>query len=371
MNWQTHAGRLADQAAGPRSRWYEAISKTPRHLLVPRWWEAGRLVIGDAEPGEWMRAAYSDRTLITRLGPLHADQAMPDSQPDGYPTSSSTAPSLVIDMYRHGRLFDGADILDIGTGSGYGCGLLAERFGDASVTSVDVDPYLTEVAAQRLADIGLRPRIVTTDATKLLPGTFDRIVSMVSVKPIPEAWMSALRPRGRMVTVLANTSLILTATKGADGWAEGRIEWDRATFMASRTGSDYPSDGDPWANIDGDGDVTKGRYPLVNVEDAWELSSMLEITAPGITNYYRENDDGTRTAGMTHPDGSWARVSAQGAELPEVHQGGPRRLWDILDELRSYWLQHGYFQLHGAEVSIPPEGEKIFLTRGDWEATIT
>lgn len=54
-----------------------------------------------------------------------------------------------------------------------------------------------------------------------------------------------------------------------------------------------------------------------------------------------------------------------------MHQGGPRRLWDILDELRDYWLSHGYFQLYGAQAFIPPEGGKIHLARGDWQATIT
>jgi protein-L-isoaspartate O-methyltransferase len=277
-------------------------------------------------------------------------------------------------MYQHARVFNGADILDVATGSGYGCALLANRFGDDRVTSIDVDPYLAKAAAERLDAIALHPRVETVDATGPLPGTFDRIVSMVSMKPIPGSWLTALRPGGRLVTVIAGTTAILTATKQDDGWAEGRIEWDRAGFMATRTGPDYPAGTDElFAAIEhADGDeVTTGRYPVIAVNEAWELSSMLEVTAPGVVHYYDEGDDGTRTAWMVHPDGSWARATAHGTEAPTVHQGGPRRLWDILDELRDYWLAYGYFQLYGAEVFIPPEGGKIHLARGSWEATIT
>lgn len=374
MDWRSHARRLADQVTDPVSRWYEPIASTPRHVFVPRWWHEHTLRDGPADEQEWMRAAYSDQTLITRLGPLHADHADPDDHPPGMPTSSSTLPSLVVRMYRHARLFPGADILDVGTGSGYGCALLARRFGEDTVTSIDVDPYLTKAAAGRLEAIGLQPRVETVDATGPLPGTYDRIVSMVSVRPIPAGWLAALRPGGRLVTVLAGTTLILTATRDEDGWASGRIEWDRAGFMATRSGPDYPPEADEvfTAVEHKEGDhVARGRYPVVEVNEAWELQSMLEVTAPGITHSYQEDQDGTRTAWMAHPDGSWARASAHGTGTPVVHQGGPRRLWDILDELRDYWLGHGYFQLYGAQVFIPPEGDKIHLVRGNWEATIS
>ncbi len=127
-------------------------------------------------------------------------------------------------MLRQAHLDDGADVLDIGTGSGYGCAVLAQRLGDRHVTSVDVDGYLTEVAAERLAGIGLRPQVMTCDATGPLRGTYDRIVSTVAVRPIPASWLGALRPGGRLVTTITGTALIITADKTDDGGAIGRIE---------------------------------------------------------------------------------------------------------------------------------------------------
>jgi len=379
VDWEPEAARLAAEVTAPVSRWRGPVSATPRHLFVPRWWrhldpEGWTLRDGPADERRWMKAAYSDRSLVTRVGAVHADHAVPGDHPTGRPTSSSTMPGLVVRMYQHAQFGDGADVLDVGTGSGYSCALLAHRLGEQHVTSIDVDPYLTETAVKRLDQAGLHPSVVTGDATGAMPGSYDRIVSMVSVKPVPASWLAALRPGGRLVTVLAGTTLLITADRTADGGAQGRVEWDRAGFMATRTGPDYPPGLDDFLTAieraEGD-QIRNGRHPVLHLEERWELRSMLEITAPGIAHRYREDGDGTRTAWMAHADGSWARATAHGAESPLVHQAGPRRLWDILDEVRDYWLSHGEFPLYGARVTIPPEGDTIHLQRGRWQATIT
>jgi hypothetical protein len=72
---------------------------------------------------------------------------------------------------------------------------------------------------------------------------------------------------------------------------------------------------------------------------------------------------------MAHADGSWARATATGSERPTVHQGGPRRLWDVLDEIRACWLQHGELPVRGARVRIMPDG-CTRLARGTWHTTL-
>ena len=68
------------------------IAAIPRHLFVPRWWcwsDAGsrfnsdtwKLCDGPAEEDNWARAAYSDRSLVTRVGGRHADHAGPHDRP--------------------------------------------------------------------------------------------------------------------------------------------------------------------------------------------------------------------------------------------------------------------------------------------------
>ncbi|APY87769.1 methyltransferase domain-containing protein [Streptomyces alfalfae] len=376
MTWETAAADLATRVTHRSSPWREAVARIPRHVFVPTWWvaDSGRWSLYEpVSEARWYPAAYADRSLVTRVGDLHADQAGPDDHPSGKPTSSATLPSLVVSMFEHARIDDGDTLLDVGTGSGYGTALAAYRLGDAAVTSVDVDPYLVEAARDRLAMAGLRPRVETADATApwRAEGRFDRIVATVSVRTVPAGWLSALRTGGRLVTTIAGTSLILTAEKRADGAAVGRVEWDRAGFMPARHGANYPADASRLLvtaqEIDGE-DVTTSPYPAVDVANAWDLDSMLGLTAPGIEHAYRDEGD-RRTAIMAHPDGSWARAVSTGEEATVVHQGGPRRLWDILDELRSYWLRHGELPARGARVLITPEGETR-LARGKWRAVL-
>ncbi|WSY43494.1 protein-L-isoaspartate(D-aspartate) O-methyltransferase [Embleya sp. NBC_00888] len=374
MDWKPYAERLAVEVTPPTSRWRPALAATPRHLFVPKWWErAGdgtwRLRDGRADEGAWLRAAYSDTSLVTRVGPRHADDTGPEDRPTGVPTSSSTMPGLVVRMLRHGLLYDGTDLALIGTGTGAGTAVAAHRLGDKYVTAFDVDPYLTEVATARLAGIGLAPHIGTCDATGPLPGDFDRIVSMVALGNLAGV-LAALRPGGRLVTTLARMQVIVTADKGADGTARGVVEWDRAGFMSTRTGTDYePGAGAVLAAVrDREGEqVTQGRYPVLNVAEAWELRSMLELAAPGVEAHYEERGE-QRTAWLVHADGSWARASANRIEPPAVHQGGPRRLWAELERIRHRLNAEGGLPIYGSRVHITPDGVCHF-TRGKWSAT--
>ncbi|EIV92260.1 methyltransferase domain-containing protein [Frankia sp. QA3] len=367
MDWQTHARALADEVTHPGSRWHPIVAGTPRHAFVPAWWTQGDGWVLRRGPIE---DAYANRSLATRIGPLHADHAAENDRPEGRPTSSSTHPGLVLTMYRHAHLAEGLDILDVGAGSGYGAALLARRYGDKHVTTVDVDRYLVEAAAQRMAALGLHPTALAADATGPLPGEYDRIVSMVSVPHIPPSWLAALRLGGRLVTTIAGTWMILTVTKTRKG-VVGQVERDWAAFMSARSRPDYPSsavDADELDERDGE-HVGTGRYPVLDIINAWELSTMLTLAVPGIAHRYRREPGGRHTAFMAHPDGSWARATAVGTEPPMVHQGGPRRLWDVLDGVRDDWLRRGWTPVLGARAQVDDDGS-IRLAFGDWKATI-
>lgn len=377
MNWESHAAALAAAVTHTGSRWRGPITSVPRHEFVPHWWThlptGWTPRHGHDNHEQWMTTAYANQSVITSVAGEHADHAKDNDRPIGLPTSSATLPRLVVNMFQHARIGDHDELLDIGTGSGYGTALAACRLGGTQVTSVDVDPYLTDAARDRLANIGLHPNLETVDATGPLPGTFDRIVATVAVRPIPASWLTALRPGGRLVTTIAGTSLIITADKHPDGGARGRVEWDQAGFMHARHGpGDYPPGiGELLTDAylqEGD-DVDTSPYPVVDVEQAWDLASMLALTAPGISHGYVEDCD-ERIAVMAHADGSWARATGRGGGRAVVHQGGPRRLWSLLDEVRAYWLVHGQLPVRGVRVRIKPDGTTI-LAQGKWRARIT
>ncbi|MFD8850560.1 protein-L-isoaspartate(D-aspartate) O-methyltransferase, partial [Streptomyces sp. NPDC059604] len=160
MDWKPYAAALARAVVRPSSPWYQPVVDTPRHLYVPAWFTAGpegwTRTDGPADEEAWARAAYTDQTLVTRVGPHHADRAGPRPVV-GTPTSSGTLPSLVVSMLTLGEMREGHRLLEIGTGTGYSSALACARLGDSAVTTVDVDRYLTESAVGRLAPNRRRP----------------------------------------------------------------------------------------------------------------------------------------------------------------------------------------------------------------------
>ncbi|MEU5476682.1 methyltransferase domain-containing protein [Streptomyces mirabilis] len=389
MDWESAARRLAAETViRPESRWYQALATTPRHLFVPRWWtrttsdgeHAWELRDGAGDTNAWLRDVYADTTLVTRVGPHHADHAPAgQSLPRGRglrSTSSSTLPALMLLMYRAAFITTTSRLL-VTTGSGYGTALACARLGEAQVTSVDVDPYLVKAARERLATVGHHPRVEVCDLTGSLPdGSYDRIVSSVAVPAVPVSWLKALAPGGRLVTTLADTALVIVADKSPDGGAVGYIAPEAAGFMSARHGEDYddtfPENPQVWQtaqHAEGES-VTTSRYPLMYVPDTWDVRSTLELLVPGIDHRQHTADDGTRTVYMLHADGSWARATAaERRGSPTVHQGGPRRLWNELERIRTWLIVDGDLPVRGARVTITPDGAATFSRRG-WSATI-
>ncbi|WP_283136162.1 methyltransferase domain-containing protein [Rhizohabitans arisaemae] len=378
-DWATPAQELAATVVSPESPWWAPVAETPRHAFIPRWFarDTYTVVDGPSDPGLWLATAYGDTSVVTRVGPVHADHATPGIAYPGVATSSATMPGLVVRMLELAEIHDDDDVLDIATGSGYSAALLSRRLGDTRVTSVDIDAYLVEAAAGRLAGLGSHPRVLACDATGPIPGTHDVVVSMVSVRPIPVTWLASLRPGGRLVTVIAGTHLLLTATKSEAGHAYGRIEQNGASFMRARSGVDYP----PRRNerfialrdMRPQGEqVTRGRLPLVRITDFPALHDLFEVTVPGVDHRFTLGGGPMpATAWMIHDDGSWAWAACTGGdELPVVHQGGPRRLWNILDDLRETWSPaEGGSPLPGAQARIDLEGV-VHLRNGEWTGRI-
>lgn len=380
FDWRTRAEALADKVTADAPPWRAAVADTPRHTLVPRWWTANRetggwdLHDGAGDPAAWLDAAYSDATLVTRAGALHADHAPLGQAGTGGPTSSSTEPGLVVTMLRHLDVHDSTRVVDVATGSGYSAGLLAHRLGDDAVLSVDIDPYLTEAAAQRLDAVGRHPRIETVDATGPLPAAdYDGLVSMVSVRGVPASWLAALRPGGRLVTTVAFTSLMVVAEMRTDGTAEGGVVADHGHFMAVRHGDDYASrlpEGYQRAR-DGDGDsVTTGKRPIPHWWRDWQLSTVYELTTPGVQVRTQTGDDGERLFWLLHRDGSWARARERGDTVPTVHQAGPRRLWDELEQAEARWICAGRFDPRELRARFTPDGGTLTTPSGAWTVTL-
>ncbi|MFI9805849.1 methyltransferase domain-containing protein [Streptomyces sp. NPDC052301] len=220
----------ADGAWAEDPVWREAFAKVPRHLFVPYYYVAGRSGYerrwGEspdrAARERWVRGAYEDVPLATRLR-------------DGELLSSSSQPSLMARMLVALRVEDGDRVLEVGAGTGYNAALLAHRLGDDDlVTTIDLEPEITESARQHLAAAGCHPVVVTGDGARGVPerAPFDRIIATCELPTVPRAWVAQCRTGARILTPLATGLLALTVRDA--GHAEGRFLPTPAYFVPLR-----------------------------------------------------------------------------------------------------------------------------------------
>jgi protein-L-isoaspartate(D-aspartate) O-methyltransferase len=147
-------------------------------------------------PGVPLETAYEDTAVITKR---RGEET----------TSSVSAPYLIAEML--GQAADtlggleGRDVLEIGSG-GYNASLLRELVGaSGSVTTVDIDPEITDRAAACLQAAGYNDVTVTcADAEHPVePGRrYDLIIVTAGAWDIPPAWREQLTDDGVIVVPL-------------------------------------------------------------------------------------------------------------------------------------------------------------------------
>ncbi|MGW2343717.1 methyltransferase domain-containing protein [Streptomyces sp. NPDC001661] len=214
--------------------WREAFEQVPRHLFVPYYFVGvtggyERLWGEHPDPARrerWLRGAYADEPLATRLR-------------DGELVSSSSQPSLMARMLVELRVRDGDRVLEIGAGTGYNAALLAHRVGAGNVTSVDLDPEITESARAHLAAAGYRTTVVTGDGARGCPerAPYDRIMATCALPSVPVEWLGQCGPGARILAPVSTGLVALDVRDGAGRYAQGRFLHTPAYFMALRGGA--------------------------------------------------------------------------------------------------------------------------------------
>ncbi|MCH0541201.1 methyltransferase domain-containing protein [Streptomyces sp. MUM 203J] len=217
------AGALPDPA------WRAAFAQVPRHLCVPYYYVGAlggyeRLWCEDPDPlrrETWLLGAYEDKPLGLRVR-------------DGDMVSTASQPSLMAAMLHALEARDGDTALEIGAGSGYNAALLCHRLGDDRVTTVDLDPGITEAARAHLARCGHHPAVVTGDGARGCPGRapFDLVIATCGLPSVPAAWIAQCRPGARIVAPLS-TGVLRLRVRDA-GYAEGRFLHTAAYFVPLR-----------------------------------------------------------------------------------------------------------------------------------------
>jgi protein-L-isoaspartate(D-aspartate) O-methyltransferase len=214
-----------------------AMSNVQRHRFVDHFWWAPptegwsreKALSFDATDGlsdQALRAIYDPvSALLTRF---------PSGQTKV--TSTLSAPIIVASMLKEMHLEPGLRVLEIGTGSGYNAALLAELVGDPSlVTSIDLDPGLTDEATARLEGMGCGRLVVRCgDGADGVAdrAPFDRIVATVGCSDISPAWLKQMELHGELLVPLEHGAMhprvrIRSSAQGIHGRFVGRSAFVR------------------------------------------------------------------------------------------------------------------------------------------------
>ncbi|MFD7206486.1 methyltransferase domain-containing protein [Streptomyces sp. NPDC059893] len=303
-----------DLALDHDGRWLQAFADVPRHVFVPRFYTQGT----DAA---WRTVSWGD---VGYLEAVYADAALTTQLDEhGFPTSSSSQPSLMLTMLQALDVHDGNCVFELGTGTGYNAALLSHRLGEKRVTSVDVDPGLVAAAIGRLKQAGQSPTLAAGDGALGYPrrAPFDRIIATAGLHAIPPALLEQAADGAVIVAPLGYG--IVRAQVTGPGHATGRFLPTPAHFMALRSPV-TPPDLDAVRNED-------PRATSVAPHDVLgRLKFPLSLALPGYTSCTWKDDHGQVTAvGLWTADGSVATVDTTGT----VRQSGPVRLWDRVEEL--------------------------------------
>jgi protein-L-isoaspartate(D-aspartate) O-methyltransferase len=156
-----------------------ALENVPRDVFVP---------------GAELAEAYGAQAIVTH-------------RRDGVPTSSASHPAIVAIMLEQLQAPAGGSILEIGAGTGYNAALLSDLVGASGrVVTVDIDPEVADEARSHLSEAGVaNVAVVCGDGALGWAGAapYDGIIVTAGVADLAPAWVTQLRPDGRLVVPLS------------------------------------------------------------------------------------------------------------------------------------------------------------------------
>jgi protein-L-isoaspartate(D-aspartate) O-methyltransferase len=349
--------------------WVDALLGVPRHLFVPdRAWRrppdggTGYAIDRCRDPRGWMTAIYSGDVIVTQIN----DGAGDPAGGEGNTSSSLSRVISVVNMLQRLHPYDRDQVLEIGTGVGYTTALLCHRLGDGNVTSIEIDAALSEQAATNLAQLGYRPHLVAGDGAHGCPdrAPFDRVHVTCGVTTIPHAWVEQTRPGGVIVLPWMAEWIgghTVTLTVQPDGTASGRFV-DSTEYMMIRSQRPHPPD---LTGLNHNGRQEEAAVdPRRIVFADWGADIAIAALLPDVSGTYET--DGARFRLLAWTSDSQLTVECTpDLGCPLVRQGGPRQLWQEIQEAFFTWTGYGQPTRDRFGITITPHGMRTWLDRPD------
>jgi len=355
-------------------RWRDALHAQPRHHFVDAFHEPG-------EPGEpggsWRETAtdaatflptiHSGRTVVTALSPL---------DPWGRQVPVSIAPpvDLLITGLQALDLFDGADVLELGTGTGHTTALLSERLGDGHVTSVDIDPDLHHTAARHLHARDLHPTLLVGDSASPSARTeYDRVIVEHEVPTVPPSWVALVRPGGSLLVrvtggLSAGGHVLLRRPDSGEPVLSGRfLAWGGPLAPHRAPARRLFVRRPPEPVADGARPCSSPFSPSA-LTDGGALALLMQLMLPpGVQAQRRASGDTTWATYLRGADGSWAEISHELGRtgLYDVRWAGNLRLLSAVEHAHDLWHRLGTPPLTAFGITAGTDGARVWHDSAD------
>ncbi|MGQ4511793.1 ATP-grasp peptide maturase system methyltransferase [Streptomyces sp. DW26H14] len=334
------AGEITATGSAADAGWRAAVENVPREVFLgdavfrpdgAGWEPLRREEVGERE---WLRLAHHDRTWVTQVEGTGADDAR--APVSGRPTSSSTLPSQVVRMLDVAGIASADRVLEIGTGTGYSTAILSHRLGDAHVTSVECDESVAARAAAALRRAGYAPTLVVADGLRgwSARASYDALVATCAVRHVPFSWMAQVRDGGAITTTVGGWMLasgLVRLVLAEDGSASGRFTGDRVSYMLARPHERPPGPGLFRYEVT----VRECRVEPAVLDD-WTGRFVAQLAAPSAE--LTAAGEGVALRDVATGSQAWTERAGNGWR---VHQHGPLRLWDQVEEAIAAWRGAG------------------------------
>jgi methyltransferase of ATP-grasp peptide maturase system len=357
--------RLAESIESPG--WRPALETVPRHVFLgdavyrhdaDRGWVPTHR--SELSPEEWLTLVYTDETWVTQIDGVMAEDA---TSPVTIvrPTSSSTLPSLVVRMLDTAGIREGDKVLEIGTGTGYSTALMCHRLGEDAVTSIEYDPVIAARAKRAISEAGYSPTLIEGDGLLGYEGNapYDKLIATCAMRTIPLAWLRQVREKGTITApMLGWTGGVAFAHLQVreDGTASGRFLADDIYFMPARAHAAPPR---PTLHM-GIGAAGDSEIDPAILKDDTALF-VAQLAVPQAHHGWAEDTfvlhdvtTGSQADVSPKPGGGWT-----------VHQYGPHRLWDQVEEVIRTWTMAGKPHQSGFGLTVTQEGQWVWLGNPD------
>ncbi|ARQ70289.1 ATP-grasp peptide maturase system methyltransferase [Streptomyces marincola] len=364
------ADRLEEDGHVKSPEWRAAVEAVPRHAFLSSGVfrpvpgtapTAYAPVLSDERSDAWLALCYSDESLVTQIAGVIEPRDVTGTIAR-LPSSSSTLPSLMVDMLEALEVEKGDTVLEIGTGTGYNAGLLAHRVGPDKVTTVETDPGIAARARNALWAAGYPVTVVVADGrlgfSERAP--YDRVIATCSVTRVRSEWIAQTRPGGIVLTTIRGglwSSGLAKLTVLGDGTAEG-LFISEASFMRARQEEPDVQNSLPSADA---GEQRPTAFGAGVLRD-WTVRFLLDSCMDGLSlvNGVSLNGEPPSDYLLHSASDSFAALSGNDGDGYSVRQGGPLRIWDLAEEAIAKWQEVGSPSVADLRIEVTPRGQRIF-----------